>query len=50
MRMDGWMDMTKLIVAFRNFVNAPEKGDQLVLTFNFDTHISLSHRDYDFSN
>jgi hypothetical protein len=22
---DGWTDMTKLIVAFRNFENAPEK-------------------------
>jgi len=23
---DGWTDMTKLIVTFRNFVNAPKKG------------------------
>jgi hypothetical protein len=25
-RTDGWTDMTKLIVAFRNFVNAPKKS------------------------
>jgi hypothetical protein len=25
---DGQTDMTKLIVAFRNFVNAPESGNQ----------------------
>ena len=25
-RMDGRTDMTKLIVAFRNFANAPERG------------------------
>jgi hypothetical protein len=24
--MDGWMDMTKLIVAFRNFTNAPKNS------------------------
>jgi hypothetical protein len=23
---DGWTDMTKLIVAFRNFANAPKNG------------------------
>jgi hypothetical protein len=25
MRTDGWTDMTKLTVAFRNFANAPKK-------------------------
>ena len=28
---DGWTDMTKLIVAFRNFVNAP-KNDQSTIS------------------
>jgi hypothetical protein len=27
MRTDGQMDMTKLIVAFRNFANAPKEGE-----------------------
>jgi hypothetical protein len=26
-RTDGWTDMTKLIVAFRNFANAPKETD-----------------------
>jgi hypothetical protein len=28
-RMDGQMDMTKLIVALRNFANAPKKQENL---------------------
>jgi hypothetical protein len=32
-RVDGWRDMTKLIVAFRNFVKAPK-------TPTYDLHIS----------
>jgi hypothetical protein len=31
MRAEGWTDVTKLIVAFRNFANAPKK----MVNFNF---------------
>ena len=36
-RMDGWTDMTKLIVAFRNFATAPtnQKHISLSITFSF---------------
>jgi len=33
-RADGWTDMTKLIVAFRNFANAPKSHIVLILKFH----------------
>jgi hypothetical protein len=30
---DGWADMTKLIVAIRNFVNAPKKSVSPLLIY-----------------
>jgi len=30
---DGWTDMTKLIVAFRNFANVPKKSDVSVAVY-----------------
>jgi hypothetical protein len=33
MRADGWTDMTKLIVAFRNFAKASKKNDTGILSY-----------------
>jgi len=32
MRTDGWTDLTKLIVAFRNFANAPKTYNDITFT------------------
>jgi hypothetical protein len=44
MRTDGRTDMTKLIIAFRNFANAPNKGEQLELVLVGIMHGNLENK------
>jgi hypothetical protein len=41
MREEGKTDMTKLIFAFRNFINAPEKKKNLDRIFKFCLHFRI---------
>jgi len=49
-RMDGHTDVTKLIVAFRSFVNAPKHHSLRFITSYFWTHIRGWLFDYDHSS
>jgi Fe-S-cluster formation regulator IscX/YfhJ len=37
MRTEGWTDMTKLIVAFRNFEKEPKKSEAVFGVVKFET-------------
>jgi len=41
-RTDGQADMTKLIVAFRNFVNTPKSDKKNRLIFNIISHVMFA--------
>lgn len=42
-RTDGWTDMTKLVVAFSSFANAPKKKCKTPKQLAFAFHLSQSH-------